>query len=63
MGRKKQNYGSVTVTPSTEILWRIAVYIRLSREDRNEEKDESESVTNQTKILNEYLEKYFEGRE
>ena len=37
--------------------WRIAVYIRLSREDGN---DESLSVTNQKKIINEYLERFFE---
>ncbi len=37
--------------------WRIAVYIRLSREDGN---DESLSVTNQKKIINEYLESFFE---
>ena len=37
--------------------WRIAVYIRLSREDGN---DGSLSVTNQKKIINEYLERFFE---
>jgi len=40
-------------------IWRIAVYIRLSREDGN---DESESVVNQKKILTEYLEKHFEDQ-
>ncbi len=39
-------------------LWRVAVYIRLSREDGN---DESESVTNQKKILTEYMRTYFDG--
>lgn len=39
------------------IVWRIAVYIRLSRDDGN---DESLSVTNQKKIIREYLEKFFE---
>lgn len=43
---------------SKRILWNIAVYIRLSREDGN---DESLSVTNQKKIINEYLERFFEG--
>ena len=38
-------------------VWTIAVYIRLSREDGNEE---SESVINQKKILSEYLDQYFE---
>ncbi len=38
-------------------IWRIAVYIRLSRDDGN---DESLSVTNQKKIIIEYLEKTFD---
>ncbi|GHV03310.1 resolvase [Clostridia bacterium] len=37
--------------------WNIAVYIRLSKEDGN---DESESVVNQKKILTEYLEEFFD---
>jgi hypothetical protein len=40
------------------IFWKVAVYIRLSREDGNEE---SESVINQKKILAEYLQQYFVG--
>jgi hypothetical protein len=43
---------------STKSLWHVAVYIRLSREDGNEE---SESVVNQKKILAEYLQQYFVG--
>lgn len=39
-------------------VWRVAAYIRLSREDGN---DESLSVTNQKKIIGEYLEMGFEG--
>ena len=42
---------------STTIIWNIALYIRLSREDGN---DVSISVDNQLKELNAYLEK-FEG--
>jgi hypothetical protein len=42
-----------------QIIWNIAVYIRLSKEDGN---DESESVINQKKILREYLEHFFEGQ-
>ncbi|MDG6893363.1 recombinase family protein [Clostridium perfringens] len=38
-------------------IWKVAVYIRLSREDGN---DESLSVINQKKILKEYLEEMFE---
>lgn len=40
-----------------KITWKIAVYIRLSREDGN---NESESVINQKKILDEYLKQFFE---
>jgi len=39
--------------------WNIAGYIRLSREDGNEE---SESVVNQKKILSQYLKNSFEGQ-
>ena len=39
------------------MVWRIAVYIRLSKDDGN---DESLSVTNQKKIIREYLENFFE---
>lgn len=38
-------------------IWRIAVYIRLSKDDGN---DESSSVTNQKKIIVEYLEQLFD---
>lgn len=38
------------------IIWHIAVYIRLSKDDGN---DESLSVTNQKKIIREYLEQFF----
>ena len=41
-----------------EIFWRIGLYIRLSREDENE--NESESVINQEKILRDFVSKYFE---
>ncbi|MCL2531944.1 MAG: recombinase family protein [Oscillospiraceae bacterium] len=69
MGRKRQDgdarsgWNNVQRSGGAppQVVWRIAVYIRLSREDRNEVKNESESVTNQTKILNEYLEQYFVG--
>jgi len=41
------------------MIWRVALYIRLSREDGNAE---SESVVNQKKILMEFLEQHFEGQ-
>lgn len=44
---------------AVDIVWRVAVYIRLSREDGGEE---SSSVTNQKSILNEYLATQFTGQ-
>jgi len=41
-----------------EPLWKIGLYIRLSREDDSE--DESESVVNQEKILRDFVDEYFE---
>lgn len=60
MGRNsKQKSNSVSGKKSSSItIWNIAVYIRLSKEDGN---DESESVVNQKKILTEYLDKFFDG--
>ena len=41
------------------VVWRIALYIRLSREDDDFENSESMSVLNQRKILTEYVERHF----
>jgi hypothetical protein len=41
-----------------KLLWKIAIYIRLSKEDGN---DESNSVVNQRKIANEHLRTKFDG--
>ena len=60
MPRRKQNPQSLKQTVSTaitKIVWRVAIYIRLSKDDGN---DESLSVTNQKKIIREYLENFFE---
>lgn len=51
--RKSQNNQLTT----RHTVWRIAVYIRLSKDDGN---DESLSVTNQRKIITEYIEEFFE---
>ena len=62
MGRaKKQAPGAAhsTKAANAQILWHIAAYIRLSREDDNE--NENDSVVNQKKILCEYIERFFEG--
>lgn len=39
-------------------LWRIGLYIRLSKEDGKEQ--ESESIINQEKILRDFVHRYFE---
>jgi len=57
MGRNRQRIEGEKFSASAEIVWHIAVYIRLSREDG---KDESDSVVNQKKILKEYLESQFD---
>ncbi len=41
-------------------VWKVALYIRLSRDD-GDDKKESESVSNQKKILEDYMEKEFNG--
>ena len=46
-----------SVQASKTVSWKVALYIRLSKEDGN---DESLSVANQRKILLEYIQKYFE---
>ena len=57
MARIRKQEGPVRAAAS--IVWLVAVYIRLSREDG---RDESESVINQKKILKEYLESQFDGQ-
>lgn len=58
MARIRKAVGSATQLDSRKTVWLIAAYIRLSREDGN---DESLSVTNQKKIIAEYLEMFFAG--
>lgn len=54
-GKRKGNQ------PAKKIhTWRIGVYIRLSREDGE---DESLSVVNQKKIIDEYVEQFFAGED
>lgn len=47
-----------TARASVEPFWKIGLYIRLSREDDNE--DDSESIINQEKILRDFVDRYFE---
>lgn len=49
---------SHTQRTSVEPFWKIGLYIRLSREDENE--NGSESVINQEKILRDFVDDYFE---
>ena len=46
------------VRSCAEPFWKIGLYIRLSKEDENE--DESESIINQEKILRDFVDSYFE---
>ena len=39
-----------------KMVWKAALYIRLSREDDDKRKQESDSITNQREILKEYVE-------
>ncbi len=47
-----------TARASAEPFWKIGLYIRLSKEDGNE--DDSESIINQEKILRDFVDGYFE---
>ena len=58
MARIRKAVGSAAQLDSRKTVWLIAAYIRLSREDGN---DESLSITNQKKIIAEYLEMFFAG--
>lgn len=46
---------------TTDLIWHVAVYVRLSREDINDDKNESESVSNQKMILDQFLNHNFDG--
>ena len=39
------------------IIYKVAIYIRLSKEDADRGYDESESIVNQRALLTEYVEK------
>lgn len=43
--------------PIKTIIYKVAIYIRLSKEDVDKGYDESESITNQKSLLTEYVEK------
>lgn len=58
MARIRKSQGSEKPIQK-KIVWYIALYIRLSKDDGN---DESFSVTNQKKVLAEYVENFFQGK-
>lgn len=58
MARIRKSQGSEKPIQK-KIVWYIALYIRLSKDDGN---DESFSVTNQKKVLTEYVENFFQGK-
>ena len=60
MARIRKDRISDSSIPSKKIIWYIALYIRLSRDDGN---DESLSVSNQRKILQEYVKQSFLGEQ
>lgn len=61
MARKSRvEIQSETLTYSKHRIWKIAVYIRLSREEIDK-KDESESVVNQKKIITEHIASFNDG--
>jgi len=45
---------AVSPFPYNVIRWKLGEYIRLSKEDLNRGKDESNSVINQRKLLDDY---------
>lgn len=57
MARIRKSSSSQKPYALKRVVWQIALYIRLSRDDGN---DESLSVTNQKKILMEFLENMFQ---
>ncbi len=56
MARIRPTRGLFGESGKKQAVWQIAAYIRLSKDDGN---DESLSVTNQKKIIREYLEQFF----
>ena len=56
MGRRRRN-DTEQSNSSQFKTWKVGKYIRLSRDDGN---SESESITNQRKILNEHIPDFFE---
>lgn len=60
MAGRKSKYFSIETSTIHKKIWSVALYIRLSQEDSDngEEKQESNSVTSQKTLLNEYIEEH-----
>ena len=60
MAGRNSKYSSIDKNTKNKILWSVALYIRLSQEDEDngKEKQESNSVTSQKTLLNEYVKEY-----
>ena len=60
MAGRKSKYSSQNSNTKVTKMWSVALYIRLSQEDNDngEEKQESNSITSQKTLLNEFIEEY-----
>lgn len=60
MAGRKSKYSSQNSNTKVTKIWSVALYIRLSQEDNDngEEKQESNSITSQKTLLNEFIEEY-----
>lgn len=60
MAGRKSKYFLVDSNTKETKIWSVAIYIRLSQEDSDngEDKQESNSITSQKTLLNEFIEEY-----
>lgn len=60
MAGRKSKYSSQNSNTKVTKMWSVALYIRLSQEDNDngEGKQESNSITSQKTLLNEFIEEY-----
>lgn len=60
MAGRKSKYFLVDSNTKRTKIWSVAIYIRLSQEDSDngEDKQESNSITSQKTLLNEFIEEY-----
>ncbi|RDY29925.1 recombinase family protein [Lachnotalea glycerini] len=60
MARTKNRGFEEKISASQNIRWKLAQYIRLSKEDINRGKDDSNSVTNQKALLDDYYQQHID---